>query len=166
MNINSALLTHLFPHKDPTPTSGILHPFRDVSLLGPEEIASALAKSSNSSAPGPDQVPYWIWKKVNKANLCLILALLSPLILYGFQPAFMKETNGILLSKPGKPDNSASSLFRVIVLLQMVSKILERTIASYLSPLIRMVGLVKRNQCGSLPGLSMFDVCVALVHKV
>ena len=57
MDINHALLTDFFPHKDPNLTPAILHPFRDVLPLEPEEIAHALSKSSDSSAPGPDQVP-------------------------------------------------------------------------------------------------------------
>ena len=48
MDINTALLSHLFPDKDPTPTLSILRPFRDVPYLGPEEITYALSKSSNT----------------------------------------------------------------------------------------------------------------------
>ena len=109
MDINTTLLSHFFPNKDPTPTPSILHPFRDVPSLGPEEIAQALSKSSNSSAPGPDQILYGTWKEVNKANPSLLLALLGPLLTYGFQPASLKKANGIVLSKPGKPDYSAPS---------------------------------------------------------
>ena len=100
------------------------------------------------------------------ANPSLLLALLGPLMLYGFHPASLKEANRIVLSKPGKSDYSTPSSFCVIVLLQTVSKMLERIIASHLSPLPRIVGLIKRNQCGSLPGLSTFDACVALVQEV
>ena len=166
MEINTALLSHFFSDKDPTPTPSILRPFRDVPALGLEEIALALRKSSNTSAPGPDQIPYGIWKEINRANPSLLLALLGPLLSYGFHPASLKEANEIVLSKPGKSDYSAPSSFRVIVLLQTVSKILERIIASRLSPLARMVGLVKRNQCRSLPGLSTFDACEALSQEV
>ena len=166
MYVNTALLSYFFPVKDPTPTPSILCPFRDVACLGPEEITYALSKSSNTLAPGPDQIPYGIWMEVNKANPSLLLALLGPLLTYGFHPALLKEANGIVLSKPGKLDYSALSSFRVIVLLQTVSKILDRMIASRLSLLARMVGLVKRNQCGSLPGLSTFDTCVVLSQEV
>ena len=166
IDINTALLSHFFSDKNPTPTPSILRPFRDIPSVGPEEIAYALSKSSNTSAPSPDQIHYGIWKEVNKANPSLLLALLGPLLTYGFHPASLKEANGIVLSKPGKPDYTAPSSFRVIVLLQTVSKILERIIASRLSPLARMVGLVKRNQYGLLPGLSTFDACAALTQEI
>ena len=68
LDINTALLSHFFPDKDTTPTPSILGPFRDVPSLGPEEIAYALSKSSNTSAPGPDQIQYGIWKEVNKRS--------------------------------------------------------------------------------------------------
>ena len=166
MDINTALLSLFFSDKDHTPTPSILCPFTDVPSLGPEEIAYALSKSANTSAPGPDQIPYGIWKEVNKASPSLLLALLGPLITYGFHPASLKEADGIVLSKPGKPTYSTPSSFCVIVLLQTVSKILERIIASRLSPLARKVGLVKHNQCGFLPILSTFDACAALSQEV
>ena len=166
MDINTALFSHLLPDMDPTPTPSNLRPFRDVPSLGPEEIVYALSTSSNTSAPGPDQIPYRIWKEVNKANPSVLLALLGPLLKYGFHRASLKEANGIILSKPGQPDYSAPSLFLFIVLLQTVSKILERIIVSGLSHRARMVGLVKHNQCGFLPGLSMFAACAALSQEV
>ena len=129
MDINTALLPHFFPHKDRTPTPSILRPFRDITSLRPEEVAHVLSKSSNTSAPSPDQMLYGIWKEVNKANPSLLLALLGPLLLYGFHQASLKEANGIVQSKPRKPDYAAPTSFRVIVLLQTVSKILERRIA-------------------------------------
>ena len=100
MDINTALLSHFFPDKDPTSTPSILRPFRDVPSLGPQEIAHALSKSLNSSAPGPYQIPSGTWKEVNKANPSLLLALLGPLLTYAFHPASLKEANRIVLSKP------------------------------------------------------------------
>lgn len=35
-----------------------------------------------------------------------------------------------------------------------------------LAPLARSAGLINRNQCGSLAGLSTFDTCAALTHKI
>ena len=124
MDSNTALLSHSFPDKDRTPTPSILYPFRDMTSLGPEQITHALSKSLNSSARGPDQIPNGTWKVVNKVNHSLLLALLGPLLTYGFHPASLKDGNRIILSKPKKPDYSAPSSFRVIVLLQTVSKIL------------------------------------------
>ena len=72
----------------------------------------------------------------------------------------------MVLSKPEKPDYSSPSSFRIIVLLETVSKILERIIANRLSLLARLVGLIHPHQYGSLPGLSTFDACAALSHEI
>ena len=93
MDINTALLSYFFPDKDPTLTPSILRPFRDVPSLRPEEIAHALSKSSNSSAPGPDQILYATWKEVIKVNPSRLLALLGLLLSYRFHPALLKEAN-------------------------------------------------------------------------
>ena len=74
--------------------------------------------------------------------------------------------NGVVLDKPGKPSYDSPSSFRIIVLLQTVSKILERIVASRLSAIARYVGLLHRNQCGSLPSLPAFDACTTLIDSV
>ena len=74
--------------------------------------------------------------------------------------------NGVVLDKSGKPSYDSLSSFRIIVLLQTISKILERIVASRLSAIARYIGLLHSNQCGSLPSLSSFDTCTALTDIV
>ena len=71
-----------------------------------------------------------------------------------------------MLDKPGKPSYDSPASFRVIVLLQTVSKILERVIASRLSLIARSLELVHHNPCGFLPALSSFDAALSLVKMV
>ena len=78
----------------------------------------------------------------------------------------MEMANGVVLEKPGKPSYDSPSSFRIIVLLQTISKILERIVASRLSAIARYIVLLHRNQCGSLPTLSSFDACAALTDTV
>ena len=61
----NALLDHLFPPKDPLPSRGHLNKNPSPTPLTKEEIKLALSKSSPSSAPGPDGIPYSVWKRVN-----------------------------------------------------------------------------------------------------
>lgn len=144
----------------------ILRTFRDVQPLSSSEIGLALSKSSNTSAPGPDQIPYRVWKKVNAINPHLLPALLGPLLQYSFLPLSLKRADGIVLSKPGKPDYSTPAFFRVIVLLETVSKIRERIVVTRLAPFAPSAGLINLNQCGSLARLSIFDVCATLTHEI
>ena len=160
------MLNHFFPPQPPRPLSSILRPFADYTTLTADEISAALTKCSPSSAQGPDTIPYSVWISLHRIAPDILTALLSPLLLYGHYPSSMKMANGVVLDKPGKPFYDSPSSFRIIVLLQTISKILEMIVASRLSAIARYVGLVHRNQCGSLPSLSSFDTCTALMDTV
>ena len=131
-----------------------------------EEIAQALAKSSPSSAPGPDEIPYSVWKAVNRCNPGILHSLLAPLVAFGYHPPTLKHANGVVLDKPGKPSYNSPASFRIIVLLKTVSKILERIMKVKLMTLAAASVLLHLNQCGSLPGLSTSDAVATLTHKI
>ena len=131
-----------------------------------EEIPHALSKSSSSSAPGPNGISYLTWKRVNAINPSILLQILSLLVSLGHHPGSLKGENGVVLDKPGKPSYESTSSFRIIVLLQPVSKILERIIAARLLLTACPRGLIHPNQCGSLPGLSTYDACLTHMNNV
>jgi len=93
------------------------------------------------------------WKRINKVAPNLILDLLAPLLSYGFHLLSLKKADGIGLDKPGKPSYDSPSSFRVIVLLQTISKILERIMNGRLWCVVRLTGFPNPHQCGSLAGL-------------
>ena len=144
----------------------LLLPFRDAPPLAGEEISRALSPTSRSSAPGPDAVPYSIWKKTWASAPAIRLSLLSLLVGYGFHPPCLKATNGIVLDKPGKALYVSLSSFRVIVLLQTFAKILERVMANRLSVEACIAGPLDLYQCGSLAGLSTSDACATLIDEI
>jgi len=164
--LNNALLDHFFPGEPAGFTDTILLPFRECLPLPPDEISRALARSSPSSAPGPDAIPNSVWKRVHRVAPHLIHDLLAPLVTYGSHPLTLKRADGIVLDKPGKPSYDSPSSFRVIVLLQTFSKILERIMNSRLSGVARATGLLNPHQCGSLAGLSASDAVTTLTHEV
>jgi len=164
--LNKALLDHFFPGEPPGPRETILLPFADCQALETEEISRALARSSPSSAPGPDMTPNSVWKRVHRVAPHILLDLLAPLVAYGSHPLTLKKADGIVLDKPGKPSYDSPSSFRVIVLLQTFSKILERIMNSRLSCVARACGLLDQHQCRSLAGLSASDATTTLTHEV
>ena len=166
VEINKALLNHFFPPKPGLPLRGRLHRNPSAVSLTKEEIAAALAKSSPSSAPGPDGVPYSVWKKVNTIDPNLLLDLLTPLVAFGYHPTTLKHANGVVLDKSSKPSYDTPASFHIIVLLKTISKILERILTVRLTSLARQAGLLHPNQCGSLPGLSTSDVVATLTHEI
>ena len=165
--INKALLFHFFPSTPPPINAPlILSAYPDYFPLSKEEIKLALSKSSNTSAPGPGSIPYVVWKQVHRSCPSVLTSFLSPLLQYGHHPSSLKKVNGIVLDKPGKASYDTPASFRVIVLLETLSKILEHVTTSRLSLLARHVGLLHPHQTGSLPSLSTFDSTSTLAHEV
>ena len=128
--LNKALLDHFFPGEPASFTDTILLPFRECLPLAADEVSRALARSSPLSAPGPDAIPNSVWKRVHRMAPHLIHDLLASLVVYGSHPLTFKRADGIVLDRPGKPSYDSPSSFRVIVLLQTFSNILERIMNS------------------------------------
>ena len=164
--MNKALMGHFFPPKAACSPPPRLRPQCSAPPLTTEEIAHALSKSSSSSAPGPDGITYLTWKRVNAINPSILLEILFLLVSLGYHLALLKGANGVVLDKPGKLSYESPFSFRIILLLRTVSNILERIIAARLLLAARSRGLIHRNQCGSLPGLSTCDACLTLMNDV
>jgi len=165
-SMNEVLLDHFCPPKQPFSPPPRLRPDKKAPALTAEEIATALSKCSPTSPPGPDRISYSTWKQVNKENPLILLPILSPLISLEYRPSSLKGSNGIVLDKPGKPSYESPASFRIIVLIRTVSKILERIVASRVLLAARSKGMLNLNQCGSLPGLSMYDAVRTLFNDV
>jgi len=131
----------------------------------PSEVSSALRKSSDTSDPARG-IPYSVKKRVHKANERILLALFTPLLTHGYHPLAMKKANAIVLDKPSKPDYRIPASFCIIVLLETVSKILERLSALRLAAAARSLGLLHPNHSESLAGLGCFDAVATLTHEV
>ena len=164
--VAETLLDHFFPSKPPPPPLLPLTRYEDYTPITSEEISMALSKSSNTSAPGPDHIPYSVWKSVHHIKPSLLPSLLDPLLAHGFHPPSLKRPLGIVLDKSGKPSYDSPSSFRVIVLLCTLSKILERVVASRLSAQATICSLIHPFQYGSLPGRCTADAALVLQHNV
>ena len=164
--MNDALLGHFLPPCPSRPLPSILRLYGDFMELSPEAVSTALASCSPSSAPGPDTISYTVWQAVHHIAPSVLMSLLALLLRFGHHPFSLKSANGVVLDKPGKPSYDSPSSFRLIVLLQTVSKIIERIAAFRLSVVAHYEGLLNSNHCGSLPSLSTFDPCFSLVDTV
>lgn len=164
-DLNDALIHHFFPPRPPTHTESVYYHHHTPPITA-EEVAKALAKSSNKSTPGPDQIPYGVWKDIHRLNPAIIPSLLTPLVEFGIHPRSLKRANGIILPKPDKASYSDPSAFRIIVLLETISKILERIIASRLYNFASTSGLINSLQCLSLAGLSVDDAALSITHDI
>jgi len=166
LELNKALLNHFFPGEPARTVISILLPFRDCPALAVDVVGRALALSSPSSAPGPDMTPNSVYKRIHRVAPHLIHDLLAPLVANGFHPHALKMADGIVLDTPGKPCYDSPSSFRLIILLQTFSNILERIMNSRLSCVACVAGLLSPDQCGSLAGLSSSDATTNLTHEI
>jgi len=78
----------------------------------------------------------------------------------------LKESIGVILLKPNKPDYMDCASFRVIALMQTFSKIVERVVNNRLLTIAYAEGLYCINQTGSLPHRSTVEVAVFLQHWI
>ena len=165
LELNKALVPHFFP---PMPTQAPPAPrfFVDAQPISSDEVTRALKKCSNTSTPGPDQIPYGTWKSIHSINPHAIPQLLTPLLVHGHHAQTLKAANGIVLPKPAKPSYSDPSSFRIIVLLETISKVLERIVTFRLYAHAVTCKLIHPNQGGSLPGRSVTDAATTLLHEV
>jgi len=87
-----------------------------------------LRKCSKKSAPGPDQVPYRVWKEIHSINQSIIPELVNDRLEWGFYPPILKISTGVILPKPNKQDYTDCTSFKVNALMQAFSKIIVRVV--------------------------------------
>ena len=99
----------------------------DAQLVG-----SLLRGAANTSAPGDDRIlagivkVFWQWDEQQ-----IVTQLVRACIRLGLHPGIWKTAKGVVIPKPRKPDYSKVRAYRVISLLDVISKLLEHT-AAYL----------------------------------
>jgi len=167
-SLNKSIMQHFFP---PNPCPVALQPPAFVKLeekdeVDATEVSLALRKCSNNSAPGPDQVPYGVWKGVHTVNRHVIPKLINHLLSWSIHQPSLKDSLGILLPKPAKGDYNAFASYRVIALMQTFSKIAKRIINQRLIKFAKLNGLYLLRQTGSLPQRATFDAGISLRHWV
>jgi len=96
-----------------------------------EELVGALLRKASSTAPGEDRIStdilkvFWSWERH------LFVGLTRACIRVGYHPALWKTARGVVIPKANKPDYLQVRAYRVISLLDVIGKLVERT-AAYL----------------------------------
>ena len=103
------LVRSLFPAPPPSthtplPPPSHSHCHENVPPVLPIEVTMILEKTSSRSCPGPDSVPYSVWKAVHKAVPNLIPYILTTCLQFCFHPTCLKSSNDFVLPKTGKSD--------------------------------------------------------------
>jgi hypothetical protein len=125
-----------------------------------------LSDTSNLSALGPSGIGYrllkWAFAKtpdtfVNLFNGCLVK---------GIHPPQFKSTTIAIVAKPRKTNKANPPLYRPIVLLKCLGKIMEKIIATCIAFEVGKHNLVPTNQFGGRPKSSVIDACLLLTHDI
>ena len=129
------------------------------------EITKTLQKCRNRSAPGEDQISYFILKNLDRENLSNIALIYNSCLKTGYFPNAWKQAKVVMLPKPGK-DLTKPTSYRPISLLPAMGKIFERIVASRFSAFLEKVDYFDENQAGFREKRSTVDQLFKLSQSV
>ena len=95
-----------------------------------EKFKFALSSCNNSSAPGPDKLSWNYLKIIFKDNECLntFVQIANACINLGYWLLHFKISTTIVIPKPNKKLYNSPKLFKPIVLLNTMGKLIEKAI--------------------------------------
>ena len=132
------------------------------------EMQDVLKACSNVSAPGPDHITWRHLKLILADNTCAvdILSLANACLLLHHWPRHFKELVSVIIPKPGKPAYNTPKVFRPIVLLNTLGKLIEKIVVRRLQFDAVKHGILHPNQLGGVAQWSTEDAGVFLTHLV
>ena len=75
-----------------------------------------------------------------------------------------KETTGVILKKPNKPDYAAFKTYRIIFLLNCLGKVAEKIIVKKLDYFAKTTSLIDCEQIGNKKKKSTINATMSLIH--
>lgn len=114
----------------------------------PSEIVNVLRKEINpKKSPGYDFITGKVLKELPRKGIILLALIFNAILRLEYFPIQLKIAQLVVILKPGKPPNEASS-YRPISLLPIVSKLFEKLILKRLNPIIDDLNLIPDHQFG------------------
>ena len=132
------------------------------------ELHESLKACSNISALGPDHITWHYLKYILANNICAasILSLANSCITLQYWPQYFKESVSVIIPKPGKLAYDTPKAFCPIVLLNTLSKLIEKMIARQLQFDAVKYGVLHPNQLGDIFQRFTKDAGLFLTHLV
>ena len=133
-----------------------------------KEFKNAITNCNNSSTPGLDKLLWRYLKVILKDDDCLgnIISIANACINLGFWPSYFKRSMTVVIPKPNKALYNSPKSFRLIVLLNMLGKLIEKVISKRFQFLTAANDFIHPSQLGGLKFKSTIDVGVALTHII
>lgn len=144
-------------------------PERSFPPMSRAEFTDALRTTSNTSAPGPDNISWYWLKRLVKCHPDAtdhLLRLFNACVEQGVHPDFFKWSITVIIPKPNKADYSLPKAYLPIVLLNCIRKLLEKIIARRMQFEAQQYGVMHPCQFGGTIHHSTTDAGVQLVHNI
>ena len=124
-----------------------------------DELNETLSRTNNR-APGPDNIPYVIYRQLPMTAKLILLRIYNTSIALGHLPKRWKKATILMFPKPGK-NNTNPDNYRPISLTPTIVKILEKIIVKRLHPLLQ--DKIPTTQAGFRPNYNITDQLLRLI---
>jgi len=162
--------TLLKGHFPPAPTDTL--PYEGAVVGGPAYqqvdqrlVGALLGKTASTAAPGNDQISAGILKVFWEWDPSRITQLVRACIRLGHHQRIWKTAKGIVIPKLGKPDYSRIRAYRVISLLDVIAKLVERTAAHLIADHLERSKGLHEGQSGCRKRRSCVDAVATLMNR-
>jgi hypothetical protein len=119
-----------------------------IKFLTPKEIRNIIREDLNPrKAPGYDLITGRILKEMPRKGIAHLTTICNTIIRMGYFPVQWKVAQTVMILKPGKPLEEASS-YRLISLLPIMSKIFEKAVLKRLCPILEENRILSDHQFG------------------
>src|SRR5204863_8998013 len=134
-------------------------------VVSRNEIKEAIFSSSIRKAAGSDKISFLILQKAFETVENRFVILYSNLISYDYHPICWREAIGAILKKPNRKASLFKS-YRVILLLNSMTKTAEKIIASRLTYLVNTTNIINFDQMSSRKQISAINAVMSLIHDI
>lgn len=172
--VKSKLLADVFFPPPPPPEK--LTDYSDFSYPNPvedgfhpptrEQILRNISNLKPFKAPGPDGIPNVMIQKTAHMMVDHLYFIFKAIFELETYVDAWKESNTIVLRKPGKPNYDIAKAYRPIALLNTLGKVLAACVAENLTFIAEKHNLLPPNTFGGRPGRTAPDLLHLVVQKV
>ncbi|QRV96882.1 Reverse transcriptase from transposon X-element protein [Ceratobasidium sp. AG-Ba] len=142
------------PHIEPAEYPDPVEAFQNITK---EQLNRVITNLKPYKTPGPDAIPNAMFKECRKTLVHWLLPVFRATFTLKYYPQSWKESNTVVLRKPGKKDYTVPKAYRPIALLNVVSKLLSACVADSLNDLVERHGLLPEHHFGGHHGRSTSD---------
>ena len=137
-------------------------------LFSEVEFFSSINKCNNSLTHGLDKLLWKYLKLIIKDTICLkkIINIADAYFELGYWSLHFKVSTSIIIPKPNKDLYNSSKIFRPIILLNMLGKLIEKVIGKRLQFYLISNNFIHLSQLGSLKQYLSSDTGVTLTHFI